>query len=459
MKTQLYIPKKCKVGFNLRQDTYTGKLGYIIFHDGKVWRKENSWEGWREKYVPPEEFEKKKREEFEARINTYTEQYNTYSSYKDFTDYRNTYYNYVKGKTLEQYLSNVIGDYSKFQYSNYKEKDDITLIPIEFDNDPTEGFVLNKDVGGVRRSWSHHGRMEKVRVYDPRGFEFEITVPNLLYILQETSSLKGKGLEGNFVYSWDGKDLVLLPENAVEYQECMNFTKLQQSKVSKKELVIGHTYMSKKQENLIYMGHFEVYESKYTERQAVPSDLYDGNHYYRYGREISVNMFKFEKKHIFWNDTQKKFERLSSFATLGSKVSDSVVGNYAELMDKLSNSEPIGKLAGTRLDDITEVDINPTGKQDVSDTRLFAQNGNDINMYLIQVKPVYEKEKWYDKGTVIGHEYCPVLMGTFTVGKNELKYQPVEIKKGYNFRKAQDIVKDYKKFFLTLDNEKQLNIR
>jgi len=49
MKSTIFIPKKCKVGFNLRQDTYTGKLGYIIYHDGKVWRKENSWESWRQK--------------------------------------------------------------------------------------------------------------------------------------------------------------------------------------------------------------------------------------------------------------------------------------------------------------------------------------------------------------------------------------------------------------------------
>jgi hypothetical protein len=26
---QLFIPTKCKVGFNLRSDTYTGKLGYV----------------------------------------------------------------------------------------------------------------------------------------------------------------------------------------------------------------------------------------------------------------------------------------------------------------------------------------------------------------------------------------------------------------------------------------------
>ena len=38
MKSNIYIPKKIKVGFNEREDTYTGLLGYVIYHDGKVWR-------------------------------------------------------------------------------------------------------------------------------------------------------------------------------------------------------------------------------------------------------------------------------------------------------------------------------------------------------------------------------------------------------------------------------------
>jgi hypothetical protein len=37
--------------------------------------------------------------------------------------------------------------------------------------------------------------------YMTRGFEFEISIPNLLYILQECTSTKGKGLDGEFVYA------------------------------------------------------------------------------------------------------------------------------------------------------------------------------------------------------------------------------------------------------------------
>lgn len=36
MKTNIFIPKKIKVGFQERGDTFTKMLGYVIYHDGKV---------------------------------------------------------------------------------------------------------------------------------------------------------------------------------------------------------------------------------------------------------------------------------------------------------------------------------------------------------------------------------------------------------------------------------------
>jgi len=55
--------------------------------------------------------------------------------------------------------------------------------------------------------------------------------------------MKGKGLEGTFVYAWDGKDLVLIPEEAPEYQEMLEFNELQTKKVSRKELIPGGIYI------------------------------------------------------------------------------------------------------------------------------------------------------------------------------------------------------------------------
>src|ERR1700677_2236256 len=55
------------------------------------------------------------------------------------------------------------------------------ILPVEIDNVPTENFVLNKGVGGQRASYGWNARNEYIRVYDPRDFEFEISVANLLF--------------------------------------------------------------------------------------------------------------------------------------------------------------------------------------------------------------------------------------------------------------------------------------
>lgn len=182
----IYIPKKIKVGYQNRSDTYSGKLAYIIYYDekGKL-RKEASWQNWRSKDIEPE----------------------------------------------------------------------------EFDNEPVSGFVLNKKVGGY--AYYYDVRQTYVRVYDPRGFEFEITIPNLIFILENTSSIKGKGLEGEFVYGWDGKELVLIPTSSPDYIELMDHAERVQQGcyyIDPSEIRVGYQYKTKKDRIWTYMGRFDYYD-------------------------------------------------------------------------------------------------------------------------------------------------------------------------------------------------------
>lgn len=185
MKTNIFVPSKINVGFQNRQDTYTGKLAYVIYFDekGKL-RKETSWENWR-----------------------------------------------------SQDITNEI-----------------------YDNEPTEGFVLNKKVGGNNYSWNP--RQTYTRVYDPRGFEFEITIPNLLWILENCDCIKGKGLEGQFVYGWDGKELVLVPVESPDYKEIQAKNKVIHNNefIKAKDLILGATYETLNGERYVYMGKHDVYE-------------------------------------------------------------------------------------------------------------------------------------------------------------------------------------------------------
>lgn len=195
----------------------------------------------------------------------------------------------------------------------------------DYENVPTEGFVLNKGVGGQRQSYGWNSRNEYIRVYDPRGFEFEISVANLLFILQEATSTKGKGLEGEFVYSWSGKELVLLPIGSQEYKVSTEFTNLQSLKIGARDLKPGCSYFTKGMENVTYLGRFMYYKTEYDSRS-------------------SYNLMTYGKKgHVFYEGgdaiKEGKFVHYKSMAKLAKLNSDVEVSNYGELMDGFNASK------------------------------------------------------------------------------------------------------------------------
>ena len=189
---------------------------------------------------------------------------------------------------------------------------------LEFDNVPTEGFVLNKKVGETR--WGWNPRKAWVRIYDPRDFEFEISVSNLIFILEECSSLKGKGLEGEFVYAWDKAELLLLPVTSLEYKESLAFKKAVENKVTKEDMKEGLCYLTKNNEEVLYLGrlpHWDFHESWSNE----------------------TTEYKNQKRHVFlrirkknsWDD---KYLIQSGFKQILSKIGDDPAPNFPNEYDK-----------------------------------------------------------------------------------------------------------------------------
>lgn len=190
----------------------------------------------------------------------------------------------------------------------------------EFSNEPIEGFVLNKKVGDYKYDWN--GRKAWCRIYDPRGFELEITVDNLLFILEECTSIKGKGLEGKFVYAWHGKNLILLPITADEYIKSKEFTNYKTCKVNRNEMVQGCQYLTKKMETVIYVGRYSWFNYAYN---------YNCSYY-----EIE----NIGKKHIFYDyDKPEEFFYMNGFTGLAKKLSDDVVNDFAIIYEKFFNSK------------------------------------------------------------------------------------------------------------------------
>lgn len=273
ISTTIYVPKKIKVGFNKRSDTYTGKLAYIIYYDekGKL-RKEMSWNSWRNKSIESE----------------------------------------------------------------------------EYDNEPTSGFVLNKKVGDYAGDWGAH-RQAYCRIYDPRGFEFEITINNLLFILEHCTCCPGKGLEGEFVYGWDGKDLVLLPTNSPDYIEIEKYSKrINERKTFKgKDLIIGATYLTKDNEEWVYMGRFDKWNCRsayyygdgysfdgWNKKGVDDSWIKDSYTNYAYKNENQGKHYWFICLNTEW-----EYERVKIFKSLSSKIIDVInekcVQNYTDLYAEL----------------------------------------------------------------------------------------------------------------------------
>lgn len=278
MKSNIFIPKKINVGFQNRNDTYTGKLAYVIYYDekGKL-RKEKSWNSWRDQNIPNE----------------------------------------------------------------------------EFDNVPISGFVLNKRAGGVEESYGWNTRKTYCRVYDPRNFEFEITIENLLYILENANSIKGKGLEGDFVYGWSGKDLVLLPVESPDYKEITNYNNIvfNNESIKAKDLIIGATYLDKENKEYVYMGKYDYFSVGY---QWIENGEYKTSKYYKdvpYGHfKINckcINNLNYGKYYWFaykydnneWGFCQYKSISKNKFITcVNTKCSDDYANIYEQMIRNNSYS-------------------------------------------------------------------------------------------------------------------------
>ncbi len=349
MKTQLYIPKKLKIGFDKRTECFGGKLAYCIYYDDQnILRKQTSWENWRDK----------------------------------------------------------------------------TIEPLDLDNEPQTGFFINKDV--KRFNWSHFSSTRTmIRIFDPRGFEFEITTENLIGLLME-SDCNRRGFSGSFVLAWAGKELVLLPTSSEEYIAATKFTALQATKVTPKDLKEGYSYRTKKQEDWVYIGRQLWYDPQYcygdTERKAV-------------------------KKRVFYNQTKQEFFGATAAQEkhVSIQTSDGEVANFAEILNELSNCFHANKIVGYRLEKTdfdSELKPHQYSQHGYSDVlkreSYFALQSNNVVQEFNAIV-VYEQTKQTGKGeNIVGYRLTP----SFSLDLNNFicsdKNRKEHYYQGYDFFNAEN---------------------
>ncbi len=209
---------------------------------------------------------------------------------------------------------------------------DKTISPIEFDNVPTQGFVLNKNIQRGGYDW-YSDTVTRIRIYDPRDFEFEITAQNLISVLMHSDCLK-KGLQGDYVYCWNNKELVLLPTCSEEYKQATDFTALQGQKVSAKTLKPGFAYLTKNQDTVVYLGRYNWYSS---------------------WKNYSRKERKAVKSHIFSNEKGDSIYPKSDVSFLAQESSAAEVTNYAKLLDKFNHDPRSKEIVGYELIPIDKI--------------------------------------------------------------------------------------------------------
>lgn len=187
---------------------------------------------------------------------------------------------------------------------------DKSIEPDDFDNVPMTGFVINRNGGGTGgRSWDT--RKAFVRIYDPRGFEFEIDIDNLMFILELYEIGKGKVILGEFVYAWSGTSLILLPVDSEDYNKAIVNTSLASTEINIKDAIVDNSYEFKDGKKVVYFGE-EIIHDKIV-------DYYDWGNDFNKPLGVNQNMFKTAKnynnhimvnaikKYIFYNIDENDF--------------------------------------------------------------------------------------------------------------------------------------------------------
>ncbi len=184
-------------------------------------------------------------------------------------------------------------DVPKLEGEHYKIIDNVP-------NEPRLGFRITKSIsrGG---GWS--GSNKVVRIEDPRGFELEISVDNLVKMMTMTTFVDGVCQE-ECVWGRQGAANVLLPVTSDIYKEAVNVTAYRKEQtISLRDVNFGDTVELKKTENFEglageYMGAYHVYSLQTLHKSKA---LIGSGYSYRRGNKDSYTFVKSHKRYVIKN--------------------------------------------------------------------------------------------------------------------------------------------------------------
>ena len=126
-----------------------------------------------------------------------------------------------------------------------------------FENAPQIGFKLGRNIRHGGYGWGQ-GNV-KWRIEDPRGFELEISSPNLAQVMTCTVIEQGEILEA-CVWGRLGAENILLPVSSDVYKAAVSNTERMNTKASLKDLKIGDYVTMQNGDEGEFMGSFFMIE-------------------------------------------------------------------------------------------------------------------------------------------------------------------------------------------------------
>jgi len=167
-----------------------------------------------------------------------------------------------RGGTVDGHLAYVVYTDEKGvlrKEASFNSWRDSKIPTVEFENTPVKGIMLNyANRNPYGNGWDD--RMAFIRIYDPRGMEFEIDAEILVYMLKTGGYSVEDGF-GEVVYAWDGPRLLLLATSSSDYTKIVSESDLvhKSEYVTVPDLVVGNVYVRKTGKKEIYLGRFEAW--------------------------------------------------------------------------------------------------------------------------------------------------------------------------------------------------------
>lgn len=266
---------------------------------------------------------------------------------------------------------------------------DLSIQGIILSNVPRSGFSFCDESWEVFnwRTMFSNSKPRRVFIKDPSGFGFEITGENLADILRTVPTQPDKGFLGEFVYGFDKEGyLVLVSVDSPVYSEMLVYSrKSQQQALKPKDLKVGHTYLSKDNQKLVYLGKhvaYKTYQAGWGDKVKGDYSKEDGHqHFFRnlddkdkFLSRKGLNGFLIEETSAQvsdkFDDYMKELEFYEIFTPIDRTQDEFIPYSLAELQKKFGNLK-----------------INDSFNYYTPKSHLVLTDESGLNKYVIKINP------------------------------------------------------------------------